>query len=640
MKMSDNRRPFTIQFDPGTIKHLGLQMYSTLAPVIGELVSNAWDADATKIEITIPEAPMTGDAEIVIQDDGAGMTAEEVQNAYLVVGRDRRKDTNDAPTTGGRAVMGRKGIGKFSAFGIASEIEIETVKDGVATRFVLRYCDFEHDAAVRQLEIPPLDATGNVTRGTRIVLRKFTRYLTRRILLDTLRRGLARRFSVIGKKGFDVIINGNPITMDERDLRRLLDVDASGKPYIWEYENMPIDETKINTVSGWIGALKRTAPLEDGIQRGIAILARGKMVQEPFLFDAVVGQQFALSYLVGELYADFVDAAEDTVGTTRNSLVWDAGANAAFKSWGQKEVNRIAREWAEKRSSDQTRELEQSEAYKRFKEETSNLPAGSAIFKIADQLVKKAVLKNPADDVGTNEDIVQFAADMVKFDAFSDMAEAIEKADFSGGDISRVLALFKDWEVLEAKEMARVTKGRIDTIKQFKNLIDTNAREVPTIHQFLKDFPWVLDPRWTLVSNETRFSTMLKDQFPEPANMPEIDRRIDFLCVAEGTSLIVVEIKRPGKVASENELRQIEDYVLFMRDHVSKTTDEDLRRKEVIGYLLVGGLVDTYKVRGKVANLKDSKIYVRLYSDLLSLVEKLHKDFLERYEKLQARNRA
>jgi len=30
-----------------TIQHLGISMYSTLPPVIGEVVANAWDADAS-----------------------------------------------------------------------------------------------------------------------------------------------------------------------------------------------------------------------------------------------------------------------------------------------------------------------------------------------------------------------------------------------------------------------------------------------------------------------------------------------------------------------------------------------------------------------------------------------------------------
>ena len=52
------KAPYEMKFDAGTIKHLGLQMYSTLPPVIGELVANGWDANASKVEITIPDTPL------------------------------------------------------------------------------------------------------------------------------------------------------------------------------------------------------------------------------------------------------------------------------------------------------------------------------------------------------------------------------------------------------------------------------------------------------------------------------------------------------------------------------------------------------------------------------------------------------
>ena len=83
-KMS--RPPFQMEFDPGTIKHLGLQMYSTLPPVIGELVSNAWDADAKRVDIVIPTTTLNDDSEITIADDGLGMTDKLVREAYLIVG--------------------------------------------------------------------------------------------------------------------------------------------------------------------------------------------------------------------------------------------------------------------------------------------------------------------------------------------------------------------------------------------------------------------------------------------------------------------------------------------------------------------------------------------------------------------------
>ncbi len=70
--MATKKQDFKIEFDIGTIKHLGLQMYSTLPPVIGELVANAWDADAEHVDITIPKTTFTDDSVIVIEDDGEG----------------------------------------------------------------------------------------------------------------------------------------------------------------------------------------------------------------------------------------------------------------------------------------------------------------------------------------------------------------------------------------------------------------------------------------------------------------------------------------------------------------------------------------------------------------------------------------
>ena len=77
--------PYQMEFDPGTIKHLGLQMYSTLPPVIGELISNAWDADATRVDIVIPTNPVTDASEITVEDDGFGMS-DKVANTFSILG--------------------------------------------------------------------------------------------------------------------------------------------------------------------------------------------------------------------------------------------------------------------------------------------------------------------------------------------------------------------------------------------------------------------------------------------------------------------------------------------------------------------------------------------------------------------------
>ena len=630
--------PYSMQFDIGTIKHLGLQMYSTLPPVIGELISNGWDAEATEVRVTIPEQQLDDNSVIVVSDNGFGMSDSDVRGAFLRVGRDRRSDEGTDKTTmrllpKARPLMGRKGIGKFSGFGIATAIEIESVQDGVTSHFIMDYNKLEAAAKEREIVFDPLPSSGLVQSGTRVTLQNITKFRTRKISIDPLRRGIARRFSVVGAAyDFQVVINGTPISPAERDLQKLLDKRADGTPYLWTYDNEEIAPGTGWTVSGWIGALKRTDPLDDGIQRGVAILARGKLVQEPFTFDAVVGQQFALSYLIGELTAEFVDGPEDTIATTRNTLVWDTEPNIALKEWGKKKINRIAREWAERRSDDNEKLLRQNPTYKRFLKE-SEKSENSKARGIADKLIRDVIRKDVVSGSEKQEEIVQLCIDFIDYDEFWDLAEKITQADI--GNPGEIAGLFRDWEIIEAREMAKVTSGRITAIEKLQALIDANALEVPTLHNFLKEFPWVLDPRWTLVADEQYFSKLLREHFPD-GDLEEGDRRIDFLCVREGAQLVVVEIKRPQSRASERELEQIRRYVYFVRDLVEKTTDPDFRFRGVTGFLFCGSLVDTINVRQGVLGLERDGIYVRLYSDMLRLVENSHKDFLERYRSLRA----
>ena len=67
-------------------------MYKRRDIAITELVANSWDAGATRVDIYIPKEdeyqPET--SEIIILDNGIGMSDDQVENEYLVVGRNRR----------------------------------------------------------------------------------------------------------------------------------------------------------------------------------------------------------------------------------------------------------------------------------------------------------------------------------------------------------------------------------------------------------------------------------------------------------------------------------------------------------------------------------------------------------------------
>ena len=96
--MSKREHIFHITILGRTLEHLGVQMYKRRDVAIAELVANCWDAGAKNVWIIAPD-PHDYDqfrSRIIITDDGGGMNANQVQNEYLVVGRNRRTDKSKA----------------------------------------------------------------------------------------------------------------------------------------------------------------------------------------------------------------------------------------------------------------------------------------------------------------------------------------------------------------------------------------------------------------------------------------------------------------------------------------------------------------------------------------------------------------
>ena len=107
--------------DLNVLNHLGLNLYTNTPAVLTEIVSNAWDADATEVHIDVDAQNGT----ITIADNGHGMNADDVEHKFLNVGYARREDDREQSPKG-RNVMGRKGIGKLAMFSLANEVSLFT----------------------------------------------------------------------------------------------------------------------------------------------------------------------------------------------------------------------------------------------------------------------------------------------------------------------------------------------------------------------------------------------------------------------------------------------------------------------------------------------------------------------------------
>lgn len=116
----DNK--FTMSLSLNVLNHLGINLYSNIPAVLSEIVANSWDADASVVNISI------FDDQIIIEDNGCGMDANDINSKFLYVGHRKREISICSPKYK-RKYMGRKGIGKLSMFSIAQEVDVISKKE-------------------------------------------------------------------------------------------------------------------------------------------------------------------------------------------------------------------------------------------------------------------------------------------------------------------------------------------------------------------------------------------------------------------------------------------------------------------------------------------------------------------------------
>lgn len=74
-------RTYTFNISLSILNHLGRNLYRSFITVLGEAISNSWDADATNVSISIDREQNT----LIITDDGVGMDSKSFQNKFLKI---------------------------------------------------------------------------------------------------------------------------------------------------------------------------------------------------------------------------------------------------------------------------------------------------------------------------------------------------------------------------------------------------------------------------------------------------------------------------------------------------------------------------------------------------------------------------
>ncbi|POT27280.1 TIGR02391 family protein [Citrobacter freundii] len=341
---------FRMTFDPKTIEHLGVKMYSTLPPALAELISNAYDADAENVTLEFLE--IGSKKFISVKDDGIGMDSNDIQNRFLVIGRNRRKDDGDKPTPRfGRFATGKKGLGKLALFGLAKEITIDTIRNGLRNRFVLNWDDLLNASGEYKPIIQINNEATKLPNGTKIKLSELKRQSP--FDVESLADSLSKIFIV--DNSFKISLkkqNGDLIIVD--NYRRYSEFNQQ---FVWDVEDILPEESEYkNKISGRLYTSETPIRPNSGL-RGVSLFSRGKLVNNPEFFSNSTSSHF-FQYLTGWFAVDFIDELDDDViSTNRQSVDWDNDEMAKLRDFLSTLISRVNNEWRNKRKEKKDDEI-------------------------------------------------------------------------------------------------------------------------------------------------------------------------------------------------------------------------------------------------------------------------------------------
>lgn len=658
--MATNNNKYTLRISRLTIDKLGIQMYDRVSAVLAELIANAYDADAENVTVTLPlgttlglSTGNVGREEIRIEDDGVGMTAQEVNDYYLNVGYDRRAKRGEETERLGRRVMGRKGIGKLAPFGICSEVEVitaggpETEEGYQVAHLILDFDEMRQtDTDPGGTEYPYNPRVGSrdgefaAASGTKIILRKFNRKQIRGG--DTLHRQLEARFGIrrqdwrvrlVNSKDPDECFELGDLQIETMQDTRIV---VDHRPVEMDGMTLP--------VTGWVAYSRR--PYKDEVMAGVRIYARGKIVAQTRDFDISTGftGEFKLrSYLTGEIHAEWLDdGSTDLVRTDRQDIIWSSEQGAAFQAWGRTLLRKLA---SQAETSTKRETWSEFLRITRLEDRIAETLPEHADIRSAILDAAKVIVSNLSGDALSDvryiEGIVQLA---YVIGPHRELLESLRKVNQQEGvDIGRLLSLFETAKIAETYSLGRIAAERVSAIQRLEVLISDHDSSEMDLQRLIESATWLIYPEWTPISQNRSLNSMRKGyetwylrQHGSPITTSAINnprRRPDFVLLAERDLVYIVEIKRPSHTLTDEEYEAALEY----RRSVSQFLTDNPEIAEVhrrVKLILVCNKVNITHP-GSVSSLEnDEDIERKSWHDLLQATRVAHAEFMDAIERV------
>lgn len=332
------REQYSFNISLSVLNHLGRNLYRNIITVIGEAISNSWDADAHNVWITIDRKSNY----MSVVDDGTGMSDDDFQGKFLKIGYSKRKKGNYKSPLG-RMFIGRKGIGKLALLSCSSRMHIiskttdSNIAGGIIDNSSLDQAITDdvnsQDYILEQVDESKVSYLAEIQSGTVLYFENISSGITNTV--DYIKRAIALyfRFSLYDPT-FNIFVNGEQINE-----KNLFDF-ANNTQFLWKingfeepfFDMMNNADTARNlcssmNIKGYIASVQKPSQLKiRGTQEKITIdlFVNGRL-REKDILRHIPSARIVESYVYGQIHFDDLDQGDsaDAFTSSRESVISD-----------------------------------------------------------------------------------------------------------------------------------------------------------------------------------------------------------------------------------------------------------------------------------------------------------------------------
>jgi len=358
----ENKNEFTFEISLSVLNHLGRNLYRSFVTVLGEAISNAWDANAENVNIYIDK----DNSSFIIKDNGIGMSGDDFQNKFLKIGYSKRKEGETKSPDKNRPYIGRKGIGKLALLSCADKITV--ISKTAGGYYVGGTIDntgldnaIKEDLTPDQYKLERVDGgvfgsyVDGHEHGTLIYFKNIKEGINKSS--DYLKKLLALyfRFSLLDNS-FNIFLDDEKITAAHlKDLGKntqfLWKINNYDDPYI-EDQLSNLKEQKTIDVeghfSGFIASVTKPRDLkvistEERVS--IDLFTNGRL-RERDILKYIPSARIVENYLYGQIHYDGLDDEKDRFSSSREGIVAeDPKFMTLLESLKDKVLNKIIEDW-------------------------------------------------------------------------------------------------------------------------------------------------------------------------------------------------------------------------------------------------------------------------------------------------------